>query len=186
MGRTESKLEKSEKREELEIDFGENYKVEDNRAAQIRLTLEALRKENWLSELRLVATELGTEELAADDKKQSTLGGADYGFLFSGPTQIFRKEKSEFFPFNICLSLCGAELILSFEGKSLLEVSFFPQHKGQSQDFAVYFVDEANFQFLPELMAKLSEDIAKAKSVKSARVPHFKNLSSKGQPSPSP
>jgi len=159
----------------LDVDF-ENYSVPEERKSQIKAIMDLVRAENWLPDLKTLVHELGVavEDPDKDSDLFSKLESKLKRFTIDADS-VFPANKE--FPDRIFHPACGlsiesdgVELKVSFEKVPLLEFAFLPK----SNEVAIYYVNEDEFEFLKGKMAELENFLKQAKSSKSARSAEWK------------
>ena len=146
---------------EKDLDF-ENFKVEADRATVIRDRVRLIKDELDLEGLRLLVSELGTENRDEEN-----------GFL----PNIVKEQKSLQYIVppghpadGFQLFATGTDFHIRRGSRSLLEVSYLPK----GGDFIVFHLEESEFESLQNLKELLKEEIKAARAKKSQRSAAFK------------
>lgn len=149
-----------------DVDF-ENFNVETERATEIRGSIEKLKASGWLSQFRLLATELGVDE-AEDNtlfQEKSTMVKV-FRAPAGGPLEGFEARAS------------GADLHVRLKGTSLLEIIELPK----AGDFAILHVHQEFWNLLPLIEEHLGTELSTAKKMKGDRQSHFRSFGKSAAP----
>lgn len=146
---------------EKDLDF-ENFAVEDERAAVIRERVRRIKEELDLEGLRLLATELGTEQKDEENGFLPALLKEQGGKIYIAPPGHAADGFS--------LYLGGPDFHIRHGNRSWLELSYLPK----GNDFVVFHLEENEFETLQNLKEMLKEEIKAARAKKSGRAAAFK------------
>jgi len=143
-----------------DLDF-ETYSVEAPRAQSIREQIQKLREQNWAENLRLLAVERGTDVIIENNGQFEAAIG-ESAKAFTAPAG----HPAE----GLVVTLSGHELKVRYLNTDILELTFLPKNN----EFAVFFLDDTQWDVLVKLMESVTLEVEIAKKAKSEKQAAFR------------
>jgi hypothetical protein len=136
------------------------FTLSDERAVQIRSILALFKDKSYVADLKLLVTELGTEEDTAGHEEDPELPGLKQAVKLKRYVCPEDQAASGF-----SIEEVGTEMRVFVNQRSVVELGFLPK----DNESVVFYIDES---LLPELEAKLGGlggEVKRAKAIKSER-----------------
>lgn len=146
-----------------DIDF-ENFKVETDRATQIREHLARMKSENWMNDLKILVLELGEESKEKDEE-----AGLIPGLVKDQKIMVYRTPLDHAAG-AWTFKLSGTDFRVFLDETSVVEISFLPK----ADDFLLMYVNETLIDRILTLRESLTAEIKAARAKKTQRQATFK------------